>query len=374
MPHSSILRRSPSRMTGTFLISLWCTSCSKLADAFTAPVVSRRTISIRRADATARTNTKLYEQPINLKKLLGPISPSALEKYELAPEILTDAWSAQLVQRTAKSLDEATDVQLVPNNPQEHFVDSLQVEVPIPKDSPGLGIELLELQGGRDDGLGITIVSGLVPGGNAERAVKASRETGGEGINYGDAVVAAELVMSRTGSSSREETQVKSVQTECLGYDATVEALGGMLSSLSDDENGARDASVVLTLKRIRRRPRIDVTLHYPPEQDLPSETIQLQPGDNLRMVMLQKGIKLNDPLAQRYDGKATGSGNCGGGSLCRTCAVSVLRGGELLSRPKENERKMMQDAPRWRLACKSWVGYGMEEGEIVLQVNPRQW
>ena len=24
--------------------------------------------------------------------------------------------------------------------------------------------------------------------------------------------------------------------------------------------------------------------------------------------------------------------------------------------------------------ACKSWVGYGMQEGEIVIQVNPRQW
>ena len=25
-------------------------------------------------------------------------------------------------------------------------------------------------------------------------------------------------------------------------------------------------------------------------------------------------------------------------------------------------------------MSCKSWVGYGMKEGEIVIQVNPRQW
>jgi ferredoxin len=89
---------------------------------------------------------------------------------------------------------------------------------------------------------------------------------------------------------------------------------------------------------------------------------------------MLSRGIKLNDPLAQRYDGKPTGSGNCGSGGLCRTCAVSVTRGGELLSPPKANEKKMLEETPRWRLACKSWVGYGMKEGDVVVQVNPRQW
>jgi hypothetical protein len=58
---------------------------------------------------------------------------------------------------------------------------------------------------------------------------------------------------------------------------------------------------------------------------------------------MLRRGVELNDPLAARYDGKATGSGNCGGFALCRTCAVSVVRGGELLSRPKTNESKMIE-------------------------------
>ena len=37
-------------------------------------------------------------------------------------------------------------------------------------------------------------------------------------------------------------------------------------------------------------------------------------------------------------------------------------------------ERQMLQDSPRWRLACKAFVGYGMSEGEITVQVNPRQW
>lgn len=352
-------------------------SWNGVIDAFSAPPLSSLSLGPTASHngrlCGIRTDTALHEQAENLKKLLGPISPATLEQYELSPDVLTDAWSAQLVRKTAKSFDEGTDVRLVPKDPGAHYADAWQLAVPIPRDAPGLGIELLELEGGRDDGLGITIVTGVVPGGNAERAVAQSREGGGDRIMYGDAIASAELVVRRAGSSSGEETTVRSVRTECLGYEATVEALGGLLSSLGDGE-GMREASVILTLKRLRRRPRIDVTLHYPPEQDLPSEKLQLSPGDNLRLVMLQRGIKLNDPLARRYDGKATGSGNCGGGSLCRTCAVSVLRGGELLSRPKENERKMMEDAPRWRLACKSWVGYGMEEGEVVIQVNPRQW
>jgi len=170
--------------------------------------------------------------------------------------------------------------------------------------------------------------------------------------------------------------EILTVRTECLNYDSMVEALGGLLSPLNEDNNkvGIDEATVVLTLKRLRRRPKIQIKLNYPPSQNLPPEILELKPGDNLRMAMLTRGIKLKDPLAQRYDGKPTGSGNCGSGGLCRTCAISVRNGGDLLSPPKENEKKMLEATPRWRLACKSWVGYGMKEGEITIDVNPRQW
>lgn len=339
------------------LMTTLCIICNiivviDVVDAFSTVAIP---LQKRRCDGITRTNTQLYEQPIDIKNILGPISPSTLEKYNLPPETFTDqnVWSAQFVTRRAKvePFNEITDVQLVPRNPVEHYVDTYKIEVPIPLDSPpGLGIELLELEGGgnRNDGLGIVIVNGLVGGGNAERATNIAKQKDGEWIMVGDSLIGAELILQRRGS----QTDVTSIKTECLGYDSTVDALVGMLSPLSmnNDDDSIADATVMLTFKRLRRRPGIKVTLHYPPSQNLPPETIQLQPGDNLRMVMLQRGIKLNDPLAQRYDGKASNSGNCGGGSLCRTCAVSVMRGGELISRPKENERKMMDDMPRWRL------------------------
>ena len=316
----------------------------------------------------------LFEQQANIKELLGPISPATLETYNLPQSELSDGWAAQIVTRTAKSMDETTDIELVPKNNENHFVDTVTVEIPLllGEEMTGLGIELLEVKGGRDDGLGVVIVSGLVQGGNAERACAASGEQS-ETIMYGDSIVSADLLLQRRINMG-DETDVTSIQTECLGYDAMVNQLGGLLSPLGDKGERIKSATIVLGLKRLRRRPRIDIKLEYPPSQSLPQETITLQPGDNLRMAMLQRGIKLNDPLAQRYDGKPTGSGNCGSGGLCRTCAVSITRGGELLSPAKANEKKMMEDTPRWRLACKSWVGYGMKEGDIVIQVNPRQW
>ena len=323
---------------------------------------------------------QLYEQAVN-RQLLGTTSPATMQNYNLPPDTIAGGLSAHIITRLNKAVDdmrETTEILLVPKNTEEHFIDTFSVNIPIPLDSPGLGIELLEIEGGREDGLGITIVNDLVPGGNAQRALDETTTSAQETIMYGDCISAAELILRRSASMTEDKTDVLSVRTECLGYDATVGAFGNLLSTLSSDENGdsnyIEEATMILTLRRLRRRPQLQVKLYYPPSQELEPETIKLVPGDNLRMAMLQRGVKLNDPLAQRYDGKPTGSGNCGSGGLCRTCAVSVLRGGELLTPQKPNEKKMLEETPRWRLACKSWVGYEMKEGEISIQVNPRQW
>ena len=260
----------------------------------------------------SRYTTQLHEQPVNIRNLLGPISPSTLEKYNLPPDVLQNEWSAEVVTRTASKLmskssnigdneilgKQTTDIQLIPKNMNDHYVDTFTVKIPIPLDSPGLGIELLEVEGGREDGLGITIVNGLVAGGNAERAMLRITEQGEDenNIMYGDSIVNAELILTRRGSL---QTDINSIRTECLGYDATVDALVGMLSTLNNNQdNSIQEALVLLTLKRIRRRPRIQVKVNYPPSDNLPPQTLQLQPGENLPLAMLQRGIKLNDPLA----------------------------------------------------------------------------
>lgn len=360
--------------SATALLVLCTGIARQKANAFSA---THRQPTIKPSKTTI-SSTQLYEQPINLNQLLGTASPATMQNYNLPRDTIADGLSAQIITRLNKAVDdtrETTEIILVPKNTEDHFIDTFRVEIPIPLDSPGLGIELLELEGGREDGLGIVIVNDLVPGGNAQRALD-EKTAAQETIMYGDSISAAELILRRSGSTTDDRTDLLSARTECLGYDSTVGALGGLLSKLSDEDGGSNivEATMILTLRRLRRRPQLQVKLYYPPSQDLPPETIKLLPGDNLRMAMLQKGVKLNDPLAQRYDGKPTGSGNCGSGGLCRTCAVSVMRGGELLSPQKANEKKMLEDTPRWRLACKSWVGYEMKEGEMSIQVNPRQW
>ena len=157
-----------------------------------------------------------------------------------------------------------------------------------------------------------------------------------------------------------------SAPTECLSYDGTVAAI----QSLPPPNDDCID-TFQLTLKRIRRKPKVQVKLQYPPDQDEEDVTLELFAGENLRQGMLIRGVKLNDPLAKRFDTK--NGGNCGAGGLCRTCRVTVVRGGELLN-PVRVAEQQHQQGPRMRLACKAIVGYGMKEGDLMLKVFPNQW
>jgi hypothetical protein len=46
----------------------------------------------------------------------------------------------------------------------------------------------------------------------------------------------------------------------------------------------------------------------------------------------------------------------------------------ELLSPIKQQEQQMLAKKQNWRMACKTVVGSGMTEGDLTVQVNPRQW
>jgi ferredoxin len=286
----------------------------------------------------------------------GPASVD-MNKYNIPVDQVEKEWTANFVQKTAET---EAGVFLATKKFRENFVDTFLVTFPRSKDA-GLGIELAELAGGRDDGLGITIVSGLVSGGSAD----------GSEILPGDSIAEVLVVRKKMETGEKrplEETQQEwSIRTECFSYDSTVDAI----RTLPPVMEGYQD-SFVLKVKRLRRKPKITVKLQYPPEQNEPDETIEMFAGENLRQGMLVRGVKLNDPLAQRFDTKS--AGNCGAGGLCRTCSVSITNGGDLLNPQRIAEKQMLQDNPRWRLACKAIVGFGMKEGEMTVHVNPRQW
>lgn len=272
-----------------------------------------------------------------------------MDTYNIPLQQSIEQWTAVL---QAKTSMQEEGVFLRPKNDKELFVDTLTFAV---KREGGLGLLLTELAG-REDGVGITIVEEVLRGSNSD----------GVGILPGDSVVALTVLStSGSGTSNTRETRV-SVSTECLAYDATIEAITSLPPPTSADE------VVALTVKRLRRQPKVNVKLQYPPYLNEPDVNIELFAGENLRRAMLTRGIKLNDKLAQRFD--SGGSGDCGSDGTCATCVVGVTKGMELLSPMKEQEGQILKKKPRWRMACKAVVGYGMAEGDMTIQVNPRQW
>ena len=75
---------------------------------------------------------------------------------------------------------------------------------------------------------------------------------------------------------------------------------------------------------------------------------------------------------AERFD--SGGSGDCGSDGTCATCVVGITKGKELLNPMNKQESQILANKPRWRMACKAIVGYGMEDGDLTLQISPRQW
>ena len=145
----------------------------------------------------------------------------------------------------------------------------------------GLGLLLTEIAGGRDDGVGITIIEEVLDDGNSA----------GSGIIAGDSIVALSITKTKDDGTMNVIEERVGVSTECLGYDATIDAITSLPPSTSSDDE------ITLTVKRIRKQPKINVKLQYPPYMEEEDVSIELFAGENLRRAMLTRGIKLNDKL-----------------------------------------------------------------------------
>jgi ferredoxin len=274
--------------------------------------------------------------------------------YNVDYDTALEQWSAD-VHVPSSFMEEG--IYLGARDKSTYFADFVTVD--INRDAypdAGLGIGLLEIAGGRGDGVGITIVENLVQGGNAEAS------TVGKGSDNllvsGDAIVALQLL-----EDTSKEPLGEAVSVEALDYDGTV---NGILQLPTDWQN------IRLTLKRLRRKPKVQVKLQYPPEMNEEDMTLELFAGENLRRAMLTRGVKLNDKFSRRFD--SGGTGDCGAEGTCATCVISVTNGADLLNKQSIQEEQILAKNPRWRLACRAIVGYGSREGSLTLRVNPRQW
>lgn len=262
-------------------------------------------------------------------------------------------------------------IYLYPKTKEKLIADTVKITFVRKTNDTPLGLNLLEIAGGRDDGVGITMIQDIYDYGCSYQS----------GILPGDSIIQIDKrIINKNNKSTtktlfqqEEKVDMISVSTECLGYDKTIDAIRSVMNYNCNDENKNDDYEEIwtLTCKRLRRRPKVTLKLQYP-DNDTETITLELFAGENLRRALLVRGVKLNDPLAKRFD--SGGSGDCGAEGSCATCAVSIIRGYELLNPPNRIEKQVFIKKNQWRMSCKTIVGYGMNEGEIVIRVNPKQW
>ena len=189
----------------------------------------------------------------------------------------------------------------------------------------GSGLILLGPEGGFTE----AEVSGLVEGGAAAAHAAETQASGGYAYAMpNDALIA--VYPGREGSLG--------YMLEAASYDATIEAIGQALSATPPG------APITLTLGRIVRRGRAQVTAVDP---DGSESQFVCYEGENLRMGLLRRGLRLNDQTARRYDNKPAGTGDCGGNGLCATCVVSVLSGGVNLTPKRPSEKNLLSRVAR---------------------------
>ena len=204
---------------------------------------------------------------------------------------------------------------------------AVDVDMVVPRSpaSPGIGLGLEEL--GSDGEIGLVLVDTVVEGGNAAKASSP--------FLVGDALI-----------SVRDEAgDLEDVRLEGATYDDTVAALGALPAALGD---------LIFTVRRLERQATVNLRLQFEPSEKRADEQLVLLPGQPLRQTILARGIKLNDPLALRFD--SGGPGDCGGEGCCCTCAVQVVSGQELLSGAKPQEKQMLRKHPGWRLGCRARI------------------
>lgn len=194
-------------------------------------------------------------------------SPSVnMDQYNIPLSQSINEWTA-VIQAPSSMQDEGIFLR-AKNTNKDLFVDTLQYTI---KRTGGLGLMLTEIAGGREDGVGITIIEEVLAGGNADNC----------GIVPGDSIVALTVKNTNNDDELNVQELRTDVSTECLGYDATIDAIMSLPPCMSEDDE------VTLTVKRIRKQPKINVKLQYPPYLDEPDVTIELFAGENLRRAMV---------------------------------------------------------------------------------------
>ena len=225
---------------------------------------------------------------------------------------------------------------------QQYGLEVIQTSIDLSSDgnNEGLGLVLTEMASS-SDGRGLVLISDVM--GNAAIANPT--------IKVGDAITGI-----RAGPTFRERVTGSN-------YDVMVDAIGQAKSIAMNT-----DGHLFLELNRVVKRAKIVVQV----DDGQSTTTVEALAGENLRRLLMRKGIKLYDRATKRFD-MPFASGDCAGEGLCGTCLVAVEKGSEFLSPISDTEKLIMKGRPlSWRASCRTVVGANNEDGTIKISTHPQ--
>lgn len=223
-----------------------------------------------------------------------------------------------------------------------YALEVAHTEISLSVTDPSLGLILTEMAGNKD-GRGLVLVSEVT--GNAAAAQPS--------IQVGDVLIG----LRTTDGKVRE-------RVTGLNYDLTVEGIG-----IVKEAAMAVDGVICIELNRLVKRSAIQVELVLP---DGSVTKVPALAGENLRRLMLRKGVRIYDSKTKRFD-MPYATGDCAGEGLCGTCLVAVDKGKDLLSAKEGVEEMITRGRPlSWRASCRTVIGPNNEGGVIRVRVQPQ--
>lgn len=227
---------------------------------------------------------------------------------------------------------------------QRFGLEVVKTNVSIDTADSAIGLVLTEIASAQD-GRGLVLIREVA--GKAASAVPV--------IHVGDVITG---VWAGHGRDHLRE------RTTGLDYDLTVECL-----NKAKDVAVKTDGVLTLQLNRLIKRASIRVEVE---DGSGKMEVIEALAGENLRRLLLRKGIKLYDPQTKRFD-MPYATGDCAGDGLCGTCLVAVREGEASLNEKDHTETLITRGRPAsWRASCRTVVGADNKPATVRVSIHPQ--
>ena len=187
------------------------------------------------------------------------------------------------------------------------------------------------------------------------------RQVAGKAASAVPAIQVGDVITGVWAGHGRDHVRER---TTGLDYDLTEECLNKAKAVALKT-----DGVLTLQLNRLIKRAPIRVEVD---DGSGKIKVVDALAGENLRRLLLRKGIKLYDPQTKRFD-MPYSTGDCAGDGLCGTCLVAVQEGGSSLNEKDHTEMLITRGRPlSWRASCRTVVGADNKPATIRVSIHPQ--